>query len=225
MSAIIAANSNLTSGGIAVIKRSFVTSDDGAMRYTVDYCCLERYAVKWTPFFRTRSQPPTPLPPEMLQLNLTKTPELYDLTLETMNGLTYFRAAYSAGVSTEVIITEDSDIRNFTVTVTRDVGYNITTPNTVNGSTTFVKTDEETFTRSFDYVSVTVTAQSKNTNLPAVQGRVEPIDNSLGFGTVVTLENRRSYTRNSRGEYTYQLSSSGVIKNVEYRGSARTINP
>jgi hypothetical protein len=224
MAAIIKANSTLTSGGLVVMRRSFVTSDDGSMRYSVDYCCLERFANQWTPFFRTRANPPTRLPSEMLQLNLTKTPELYDLTLETVNGLTYFKAAYSAGVSTEVIITEDSDVRNFTITTTRDVGYSVSTPGTINGSTSFVKTGEETVTNSFDYISVTVTAQSKNTNLPRVQGRIEPIA-PISYSYRTQLINRSSKTRSSRGEYTYSFSSSGVIENITQRGGRRAINP
>jgi hypothetical protein len=230
MSALVKANASLTAGNLAVLRRSFVTTDDGSIRYAVDYCCLEQYAPKWTPFFRTRATPPTSLPVEMLQLNLTKTPELYDLTLETMNGLTYFKAVYSAGVSTEVIITEDSDVRNFTVTTTRDVGYNFRQ----NGAVYFQKTGEETITDSFDYVSVTVTAQSKNTRLPTVQGRITALDGSnvnyfVSGGAIVLptlkLINKSSTTRSSRGEYTYNLSSSGIIDNITREGMARTVEP
>jgi hypothetical protein len=229
MSALVKANASLTAGNLAVLKRSFVTTDDGTMRYSVDYVCLSAYATKWTPFFRTRSQPPTPLPAAMLQLNLTKTPELYDLTTETMNGLTYFKATYSAGVSTEVIITEESDLRNFTVTITRDVGVNVSVPFTTNGATQFVKQGEETITASFDYISVTVTAESKNTNLPKVQGRVESIDKFFVVGgqfvsPAVKLINKTSKSRTSRGEYTYSLSSSGTIDSITATGFQRTTN-
>jgi hypothetical protein len=235
MSALVKANASLTAGNLAVLKRSFVTTDDGTMRYSVDYICLSQYATKWAPFFRTRAQPPTPLPAAMLQLNLTKTPELYDLNTETMNGLTYFKATYSAGVSTEVIITEESDLRNFTVTVTRDVGVNVTTPFSMNGSTSFVKQGEETITESFDYISVTVTAQSKNTNLPRVQGRVESLTyrgSDSGVFVVggkavlpsVRLINKTSKSRTSRGEYTYSLSSSGTIDSITTTGFQRTTN-
>ena len=235
MSALVKANASLTAGNLAVLKRSFVTTDDGTMRYSVEYVCLSAYATKWTPFFRTRAQPPTPLPAAMLQLNLTKTPELYDLTTETMNGLTYFKATYSAGVSSEVIITEESDVRNFTVTTTRPVGYTVTTPNTTNGSTSFVQTDEETITESFDYISVTVTAESKNTNLPKVEGRVLAVSGNsadlfiLQAGGVVVptvrLVNKSSKTRTSRGEYTFSYASSGTIESVSRTGFARSINP
>jgi hypothetical protein len=224
MAAIVKANPSLTAGGLAVLRRSFTTNDDGTMRYEADYCCLSQYAVRWMPSFRTKAQPPTPLPAALLQLQLAKTPELYDLQTETANGLTYFKAVYSAGVTTEVIITEESDVRNFTVTATRPVGYNVTTPGTINGSTIFVQNATETITESFDYISITVTAEAKNANLPAVKGRIERIGGvSFPFGYKETTIDRTSKTRSSRGEYTYRISSSGVISNFETTLPARTI--
>ena len=224
MASIVKANANLTNGGLSVIRRSFTTTDDGTMRYEVDYVCLATYASKWTPFFKTKAQPPTQLPASMLQLQLTKTPELFDLQTETLNGLTYFKAAYSAGIATEVIITEESDLRNFTVTLTRDVGVNVTTPGTINGSTSFVATGTETVTETFDYISVTVTAEAKNANLPAVKGRIELIDGKLiPYAYTATTVVRKSKTYSSRGEYTYRVSSSGVINNITSTGGQRTL--
>lgn len=224
MSAIVKVNASLTAGGLAVLRRSFVTTDDGTMRYNVDYCCLSQYATRWTPYFRTRAQPPTPLPSSMLQLQLTKTPELYDLQTETLNGLTYFKASYSAGIASEVIITEESDVRNFTVTINRDVGYTVTTPGTINGSTSFVKTAEESVTESYDYIAVTVTVESKNADAPGVSGRVQRISGSrVPIQARAITINRTSKTRNSRGEYTYRKISTGVYKDVTISGSPRTI--
>lgn len=223
MSAIVKANANLTNGGLSVLRRSFVTTDDGTMRYEVDYCCLSQYATRWTPYFRTRAQPPTPLPSSMLQLQLTKTPELYDLQTETLNGLTYFKASYSAGVSSEVIITEESDVRNFTVTTNVKVGYNVTTPGTINGSTSFVETGTEITTQSYDYVSVTVSAEGKNATLPAVRGYVSSAPRLVVPYNVTTIE--RTYkSRSSRGEYTYKRSSTGVIADLTFNAPlARTL--
>jgi hypothetical protein len=218
MSAIVKANGSLTSGGLSVIKRSFTTADDGSMNYNVDYCCLSQFAIKWAPFFRTRAQPPTPLPAALLQLNLTKTPELFNLSTETLNGLTYYRAQYSAGVSTEVIITEESDTRNFTVSLNQQVGFWVSTPFTFNGSTSFVQTGERTVTNTIDYISVTVTAESKNTNLPAIQGRVEGVR-----GYQMKLVERTSKRRDSRGEYTFSKSSSGTIESFTADGGQITL--
>lgn len=218
MSAIVKANGSLTSGGLSVIKRSFTTADDGSMNYNVDYCCLSQFAIKWAPFFRTRAQPPTPLPAALLQLNLTKTPELFNLSTETLNGLTYYRAQYSAGVSTEVIITEESDTRNFTVSTNQQVGFWASTPGTINGSSSFTQTGERTVTTTIDYISVTVTAESKNTNLPAIQGRVEGVR-----GYQMKLVERTSKRRDSRGEYTFSKSSSGTIESFTADGGQITL--
>jgi hypothetical protein len=56
-----------------------------------------------------------------------------------------------------------------------------------------------------------------------VQGRVEPIG-ALNYSYAMKLINKTSKTRSSRGEYTYSLSSSGVIENITLQGAARTIN-
>jgi hypothetical protein len=218
MSAIVKANASLMAGGLSVIKRSFTTADDGSMNYDVEYCCLSQFAIKWAPFFRTRAQPPTPLPAALLQLNLTKTPELFNLSTETLNGLTYYRANYSAGVSTEVIITEESDTRNFTVSTNQQVGFWASTPGTINGSSSFVQTGERTVTNTIDYISVTVTAESKNTNLPAIQGRVEGVR-----GYQMKLVERTSKRRDRRGEYTFSKSSSGTIESFTADGGQITL--
>jgi hypothetical protein len=220
MAAIIKANSSLSAGNLVVLKQSITTTDDGSMNYAVDYCCLSQFAIKWAPFFRTRAQPPTPLPAAMLQLNLTKTPELFNLNTETQNGLTYYKATYSAGVSTEVIITEESDTRNFTVSTNQQVGFWVTTPGTIGGgSNSFVQTGERTVTTTIDYISVTVTAESKNTNLPAIRGRVE----GVGGDYKIKLVERTSKRRDSRGEFTFSKSSSGTIESFTQSGGQITL--
>jgi hypothetical protein len=222
MAAIVKANPSLTSGGLAVLKRSFTTSDDGLMTYMAEYCCLSQYASRWTSVFRTGANPPTPLPANMLQLQLTKTPELYDLQTESLNGLTYFRASYSAGVPTDVTITESSDIRNISWAITYPTGTTIRVPTYGAGiggitgtATSFVTTGNETITASFDYVSVSVTATAKNATLPAVKGYVGDSFNHVntGGGTATAIPSTIetfSRTRNRKGEYTYSKTSTGV---------------
>lgn len=220
MSAIVKANSALTSGGLSVLKRNFTTSDDGLMTYFVEYVCLASFANRWTATFRTGAQPPTPLPVNMLQLQLNKTPTLYDLQTETLNGLTYFRATYSAGVPTDVTITESSETRNVSWPITYPTGYTVTVPFSISGATSFVTTGQETLTASFDYISFSVTATAKNTALPAVRGYTGTIfnvvntfiggNNAPSNVTATTLDTS-SKTKTKRGEYTYSTTSTGVF--------------
>ena len=219
MASIIKANSTLTSGGIATLKRSFTTTDDGLMTYAVEYCCLSQYASRWTANFRTGAQPPTALPANMLQLQLTKTPTLYDLQTETLNGLTYFRATYSAGVPTDITITETSDVRNVSFPITYPAGTSVTLPTYglggITGTTTsFVTTGTETITGSFDYVSYSVTATAKNAALPSVRGYVGDAFNFVNVTRVdtalATTIETSSKTKNNRGEFTFSKTSTGV---------------
>jgi hypothetical protein len=232
MAAIVKANSHLTSGGLSVLRRSFTTSDDGQMTYAVEYMCLRQYAGRWTPSFKTGAEPPTPLPANMLLLDLTKTPTLLALETETTNELTYFRATYSAGVPTDVTITEASDTRNVSFPITYPVGYTVTVPFTLDGATSFVTTGQETLTASFDYISVSVTAEAKNTRLPKVQGYTGAIFNQVNTGNLIigtnvqatTLETT-SKTKTRRGEYTYSLTSTGVyVAGPVVRPIPRTIS-
>lgn len=216
MGAIVRASASLLAGNIAVIQQSIATTDDGSIDYSVEYCCLAQFSNKWTPFFRIRSSPPTPIPPALTQLNLTRIPALFNLDTETRNGLTYFRANYAAGISTDVIITEESDTRNFTVTTTRDVGFFVSVPFNMTGATTFVKTGEETTTSTVDYVSVTVTCESKNTNLPIIDGR-----SSAGTSKLLIRTSKR---RDSRGQFTFSRSSSGITESFSTTGNRININ-
>ena len=215
-----------------MLRRNFTMTDDGRMTYSVEYVCLEEYARKWTPFFRIGAEPPTRLPASMLQLQLTKTPQLFDLQTESINGLTYFKATYSAGVTSEVIITEESDVRNFSFSVIYPTGVNVTRPNydpwsNAQSVTSFVTTGNETITFNFDYVSVTVTATAKNANVPTVKGSVgSPFNfNGLSLPAAVkssTIE-RVSKTRSSRGEYSYSRTSTGIYTGPETIQSSRPI--
>lgn len=211
MAAIVKANAHLTNGGLSVLKRGFTTSDDGLMTYSVEYVCLSQHAAKWTPYFKTLANPPTDLPRNMLRLTLDKTPELYDLQTETLNGLTYFRASYSAGVSTEVIITESTEQRSYNGSV---------------DATVFQTTAKVGLV--FDYMATTVTASAKNKNLPEIKGTVGPrfnvrtgLINGLrpiilptNMPQVSTIESS-SKSRTSRGEYTYSKSSTGIYADKE----------
>ncbi len=197
------------------MKRRFNSQDTGQMTYYVEYCCLLRYASKWTKSFQLESEPPTDLPSNMLQLNLTRTPTLKSLETESANGLTYFRATYTAGFETDIVITESSDIRSISWPITYPVGYEISVPFTIDGSTSFVTTGTETITASFDYVSISVTATTTNSSLdPQVTGSTGEIFNAVntsGYNNVSQqILDTYSKSKNRLGEYTYSKTSTGI---------------
>lgn len=218
MAAIVKANSSLTSGGLAVLRREYSTTDDGTLNYAADYCCLSQFANNHIGKFRTGAQPPTAIPSSMSQLRVDGTPKLYDLTTNTQNGLTYFNARYSAASLNpgEVVVTESTEQRNFSATVTGEIrtagnfGNQVTQTGQVNVS--------------FDYISTTVRVEAKNPrNLPDVKGSVGvPFNKSVGelAGQTAFVAGRwraatietTSKQRSSRGIYTYTKSSSGIYE-------------
>ena len=218
MASIVKANSSLTSGGLAVLRREYSTTDDGTLNYLADYCCLSQFANNHIGKFRTGAQPPTAIPASMSRLRIDGAPKLYDLTTSTQNGLTYFNARYSAASLDpgEVILTESTEQRNFSATVTGSIrtAGNLGTTITVEGQVNV----------SFDYISTTVRVEAKNPRaLPEVKGSVGlPFNKSVGeisgqtafvFGQwrAATVETT-SKSRSSRGTYTYTKSSSGIYE-------------
>lgn len=216
MAAIVKANSSLAAGGLAVLRRSFSTTDDGTCNYEADYACLSQFANNHVGRFRTGSQPPTAIPASMSLLRLSSTPKLYDFTSNTQNGLTYFNGRYTAASrdAGEVITTESQEQRSFSASVigeTRTAG-NFGLPATMTGQVNL----------SFDYISTTVRVEAKNPRtLTQVRGRVGiPFNFSatqiagvnpsvVGRFRETTIETQ-SITRSSRGSYTYSKSSSGI---------------
>lgn len=199
--AIVKANAELSSGNLAVIRREFTASNDGVMLYSVEYCCLAPFAEKWTQSFQVGSSPPTPLPSNITRLRLTKNPQLVSLQTETNNGLTFFSAEYSAGLETSLVLTHTSETR----TISWVIGYK--------GTTRIVA--------SFDYISNSYRVAGTNRELPIVNGTTGIVSNaknvdaaavmagsiaSVRSGTVVTS----SRSHNFRGEYTNEVTSSGI---------------
>jgi hypothetical protein len=218
MAAIVKANSSLANGGLAVLRRSYSTTDEGTLTYEAEYCCLAQFANNYIARFRTGSTPPTPIPASMSALRIDGAPKLYDLTTNTQNGLTYFGARYSAASldAGEVITTESQEQRSFSAVVTGTIrtAGNLGNTITVTGDVTV----------SFDYVSTTIRVEAKNPRaLPAVRGRVGrpfnvsasllagQVANTLGQFRESAVETQ-SKTRSSRGNYTYTKSSSGIYE-------------
>lgn len=219
MASIVKANPSLTAGGLAVLRRSFSTTDDGTCNYEADYCCLSQFANNHIGKFRTGAQPPTAIPSSMSQLRIDGTPKLYDLTTNTQNGLTYFNARYSAASLSEgeVIVTESTEQRNFSATVQGKVRTSLT-----GLGSSYTQTGDVNL--SFDYISTTVRVEAKNPrSLPDAKGTVGlpfNVSASLLFGLTPTLADTyrsstvetTSKTRSSRGTYTYSKSSSGIYE-------------
>lgn len=226
MGAIVKADSNLSNGGIAVLRRSFTTNRDSTFTYNAEYCCLAEFASRWAGYFRPGAAPPTSVPTEVLTQQLVGSPTLFDVTSETNNGLTYFRASYSAvvestgtsqsnnedGLPDDVTITETSDIRSISWPVTYPTGYTVTVPFSTTGATSFVTTGTETMTHSFDYVSVSVTVTAKNGEPGGARGYTGAKFNIIGDDSVATSSTIETFTRtrNSRGESTYSVTSTGI---------------
>jgi hypothetical protein len=218
MAAIVKANSSLASGGLAVLRRSYSTTDDGTCNYEAEYCCLAQFTSNHAGRFRTGAQPPTPIPTSMSQLRLSDTPTLYDLTTRTENGLTYFSARYTAASNDpgEVITTETSEQRSFSATVRASVQ--------VAGNNNSLSTVEGFVAISFDYISKTVRVEAKNPrSLPLVRGSVSlPFNKAVGTISaarpILLSEYRQQFVetdstiRSSRGVYTYTKSSTGIYE-------------
>lgn len=204
MAAIVKANTTLSTGGLVVLRRSFQTSSRGQVSYNADYVCLAQFANTHAPKFRSKTEPPSSLPPALLLLNLTRTPTLEALETTTEHGLTYYKATYTAGVETDLIFTTTSEQRNVTWRgVDRGTG--------------------ETAIYSFDYISVSETVTGTNTAIPVVKGSTGRVFNIRGTTASLilsgklsnlvqkTVESQRS-TRGRGGEYENSATSTGVYE-------------
>jgi hypothetical protein len=209
MASIVKANANLTAGGLAVLKRDFATTDRGQVTYTASYVCLSQFANTHAPKFQSGGAPPTPILPQLLLLNLTKTPTLIDLQSETVNGLTYFTATYSAGVETDYVVTTATDQRN--ITWIRD----------------YQGAEENPIVASFDYMSISVTVEGTNREITIIPGSIGDIFNLRNItleqinsttpridGATLTRKTVQStrQTRNQRGETTNSVTSTGIFE-------------
>ena len=214
MASIVKANSNLTNGGIAVIRESINASDEGTIVFNVEYVCLAVYANRWIGRFRMKSTPPTVLPAALAVLTTRGVPTLYDVDIHTENGLTYFNAQYSSGMLSEVVVTETEEQR--TCSGTALIQY--TSQNGFGGTTRLNLARNV----SFDYISKSVTVSAKNATLPKIDGGVGAIFNinvsgpGANSGTFMGARQRlivtNQKTQSSRGEYTYSRTSTGIYE-------------
>lgn len=204
MAAIVKANTNLSTGGLAVLKRSFQTSSRGQVTYNADYVCLAQFANTHAPKFRSKTQPPTALPLQLLQLNLNNTPILESLDTVSENGLTYFKAQYVAGIETDLIFTTTTEQRTASWRLIR-------------------RSDGNATVYSFDYMSITETVTGTNTTIPIVQGSTGRVFNARGVSVADIVANRVPrlvkktiesvrQTRSQNGTYENSASSTGIYE-------------
>jgi hypothetical protein len=217
MAAIVKANSTLANGGLAVLKRSFSTEREGKLTYSAEYVCLPQFARNHAAKFITGSFPPTALPAIISDMQIRERPTLYDLQTETINGLTYFRATYSAAGSSEqsLTVTTSSEQRSFSASLRR----RITT-----GPSGFRTTNIINDSISFEYISNSVTVSSVNRSVTAQKGSVGARFNVIintdfanvgvsyipSIPTLATTVESSSRSKNSDGSFTNSITSSGI---------------
>lgn len=216
MAAIVKANSSLAAGSLAVLKRSFSTQKDGRLNYVAEYVCLPAFARNHAPKFITGAVPPTPLPAVVSQLQIRNNPTLYDLQTETINGLTYFRATYSAQGAGEA--------SNSVTTSTEQRGFQKSATGSVQAASGEVS---QTVSIAFDYMSTSVNVSSANSEIRLQDGSVgrpfnftstsslalsDGFSISLGVKVpfIATTVVGTSSTRNSDGTFTFSKTSTGV---------------
>jgi hypothetical protein len=221
MASIVKANSSLTAGGLAVIKRNYNLSDEGSLTYQVEYCCLSQFANNHAGKFKTGAQPPTALPASLLLFRLDGPPKLYEISISSESGLTNFSASYSAGSqeSGQYTINTSTETRNFSGTFEGETAVR-------NSSGDITQILRGPINISFDYQSITVSVESKSpNNIPDIKGSTGQIFNYsvsklngqdpeiLGrtFYTEKIIESFNT-TRTSRGLFTYNKTSSGIYE-------------
>ena len=204
MSAIVKANASLTSGGISRLRQSINTDAQGRVEYSADFVCLASFANNWKSYFVTGAEPPVAISARLIDTTqFTSTPKLYSVQSESLNGLAYFYARYSAGIKTDIEETVTSEQRN--LSYTRPDG----------------------FPASFDYISVSVTRSSMNNTLDVRAGSVGAIFNTFNCDANLIRSNQdpqvfqttidsASSVKSTNGTYRITTTSSGVYVARQY---------
>lgn len=241
--AIVKANYTLSSGGIVVLKRTFQNSLSYNIQYTIEYCCLAQFRHKYVPYFKYGSDPIDGLPSEISNLKGTfsteniyaietedasgffaNTPTLESVEIQTANGLTFFKATYNQYRSTYTTVTS-TEQRSFSASAT-GTGTSGTKNPYNQGDQTYLE-QQQTTTLAFDYMSTTVTVESRNGYYGAGTGSVgnpfnQRITNSnSNVGSVSVpysasyIDSKSSETSTS-GETIYRTSSTGIYTTSLY---------
>lgn len=182
MPAIIAANETLTKGGLAVLSRSYQADQQGKVIYKAKYCCLSSFARDNAMRFRVGAPPPTPAPSSLSALQLFRPPTLYDISISSENGLTYFDASYDSATVGEYIVTETDTLTEFS-------------------ASSSPQNTEIILSISFKYYSKTIEISASNTYVtPSPPDIGLPFDiRGGGVGYRKDVQLSKSLTSSSRG--------------------------
>lgn len=198
MAAIIRANAALLAGNMAVLKRDYGTDYEGIFFYDVTYVCLEQFLDRHINKFRPKMPPPTAMPANFSLFNFSSEPVLWDVSITSANGLSYIAAKYSTNTNQEITVTQTSEERAYYAT--KDGGN-----------------DEESSFISFDYIAVSVTVTSVNTQQPAIKAYPGTVFNFRSggpkFAEIRYYPNTifsSSKSRSSRGQYSFSVTSTGI---------------
>jgi hypothetical protein len=210
MPATIVSNTELAQGGIVLTQHSYNADEEGGVLYSANYVCLTQFDTRNAPLFAKGANPPKPLPETMSSLRMVGTPRLSDVTIQRQNGLTYFNATYATAVRGVYTETENEVWKVFSKSVAVPAYFNI---------------PAYTVTTTFDYVSKTVSTNSKSgyVRTQNVSQLVGPPTNVVStrsnpniFGFQGALYSRpseivtRSRSRAASGQTTYTLNLTGI---------------
>jgi hypothetical protein len=139
MPSTIIASPQLSLGGLVLLSQNASFQDDGTHDYKADYACLTQFASQHTGKFVVGAPPPIDRPAHLARSSV----RLYDISIESDRGITYFRASYG-GFDFTIEESETEQVKTFAATKT----FRFT------NSTIY-------YSLSFDYVSKAVTRTSK----------------------------------------------------------------
>lgn len=213
MPSTIIATPQLSLGGLVLLSQNASFQDDGTHDYKAEYACLTQFASQHTGKFVVGAPPPISRPAHLARSNV----QLYDISIDSDKGVTYFRAAYG-GFDTTVERSETEEVKSFAA------------------AKTFRFTNSTIYYRlSFDYVAKSVSRTSKSGYLFT---DLQPGEQLVGLpfnikqsrsveGTPVSFANnnfpvlykkdvvvQRSNTRAANGVTTYTTTSTGVYVEI-----------
>lgn len=223
MPSTIIATPQLSTGGLVLLSQNASFQDDGAHDYKAEYACLTQFANLHTSKFVKGAPPPIARPPHMARSNV----QLYDISIQSDKGITYFSAAYG-GFDLTVESSETEEVKSFAASASFRFNSNASTGT---GTANRPRVTTIYYRLSFDYVAKAVTRTSKSGYLftdlqPGEQLVGQPFNikrTRSVEGAAVNFANnnfpisykkdvvvQRSKTSAANGVTTYSTTSTGV---------------